>query len=583
MEYYICRVWDMRNEDKISEVRRSVDIVDIISEYIPVIKSGRNYFAVCPFHDDHNPSMSISPEKQIYTCFSCGAHGNVFNFVMNYENISFYEAVKKLADKVGISLSFSLSATKSIRNPNEDIYNIYDVASKYYQNNILTNDGVDALEYLYKRGFTNDIIKTFGVGLSTRNSLTKVLNAKNYSEDVLVNSGISYKTNGNIYDTFTNRIMFPLWDLEGKVVGFSGRVYKSNDNSKYINTKESEIFKKGKLLYNYHRAIESCRKKKSVIIVEGFMDVIALYMVGIYNVVASMGTAITPEQARLLKKLSSNVILCFDGDKAGNKATMACAKELDKIDIRPKVVRLPDDLDPDEFIKKYGKDKIMDYLENPKSLLDYKIDEYKKETNFSDSEDVSKYIKNILLELSYVDDKLIREITIKKLSDETNVSIATLNGMLKVKKKPEKPKNIADKKRLSKYEKSERMLIYYMLRSKEVIKIYENNKCYFPTQEFRYLVSELVHYFNKNDNMIIADFITYLSDKKELLDAFNEVDTMNVSENYTYEQIMDYIDNLKEYSIKNEIKKLTYEFKKETDEIKKIELLKQISELKVRV
>lgn len=573
----------MIHEDKISEIRRSVNIVDVISEYIPVEQKGRNYFAVCPFHDDHNPSMSISPEKQIYTCFVCGAHGNVFNFIMDYDNVSFNEALKKIADKVGIPLEVSVNSRKKEKNINEEMYNIYDIANKYYRNNLLTNDGKEALLYLNDRGFTDEIVKTFGVGLSTRNSITKLLKVRNFSEEILINSGISSPSENGVHDTFINRIMFPLCDLEGRVVGFSGRIYNTKDGSKYVNSKESDIFKKGMLLYNYHRAKEECRKKRFVIIVEGFMDVIALHMVGIYNVVASMGTAITKEQAKLLKKLSTNIILCFDGDSAGNKATLACSKELNDIGIYPKVIRLPENLDPDEFIKKYGVDNFINYVENPKSFLDYRIDEYKKETNFSDSESVSKYVKDVVLELSNVEDSIIREITVKRLSDDTNISISTINGMLSGKRKNTNNKTEKKKILLNKYQKSERMLIYYMIRSPEVIRIYEKNKCYFPTQEFRYLVSEIIHYFNKNNGLVVADFLTYLSDKKELLDAFNEIDIMDVSEKYTYEEIMDYIENLNDYSLQREINKLTNEFKKETDEIKKIELLKQISNLKVRV
>ena len=567
------------NEQKINEIRKSVNIVDVISEYIPLEQKGRNYFAICPFHDDHNPSMSISPEKQIYTCFVCGAHGNVFNFLMDYENISFIEALKIIANKTGIYLDINTKA-KSV-NKNENMYDIYDIANKFYQNNLHTKDGIEAIEYLKNRGFTDDIIKTFGVGLSTRNQVTKLLKAKNYSNDILVKCGISSGDN-DIYDTFTNRIMFPLCDLEGKVVGFSGRIYKTEDSSKYVNSKESDIFKKGNLLYNYHRAKEECRKKKCVIVVEGFMDVIALHMVGIYNVVASMGTAITKEQAKLLKRLSTNIILCFDGDSAGNKATMACSKELEEIGISPKVVRLPDNMDPDEFIKKYGVDEFNSYLDNPKSILDYKLDELKKNTNFSNSEDISKYLKDAVLELYKVTDPIIREINVKKLSEDTNISVSTINGMLKNSKKVVKVENKQVIK-LNKYEKSERELIFYMIRYPEVIRIYENNKCYFPTKEFRYLANEIVHYYDKHDKLVIADFLSYLSDKKELLDAFNVIDVMDISDNYTHEQIMDYIDKLNEYSINEQIKKLMNEFKKETDSNKKIEIANEIQELKVRV
>ena len=570
------------SEEKIVEIRKSVNIVDIISDYIPIEQKGRNYFAICPFHDDHNPSMSISPEKQIYTCFVCGAHGNVFNFIMDYENVSFYEALKIVANKSNIELNIDdYNQNIEKRNDNNNLYEIYDFAFKYYQNNLLTKDGKEALDYLYKRDFTDEIIKEFGIGLSTKNKLTKVLLNKGYKNEDLLNSGIS-SFNDNIYDTFIDRIMFPLWDLDGKVVGFSGRIYKTNDSSKYVNSKESDIFKKGNLLYNYHRAKQFARRKKSVIIVEGFMDVIALYKVGIYNVVASMGTAITKEQARLLKKLSTNIILCFDGDTAGNKATLSCSKELTDIGIYPKIIRLPSPLDPDEFLSKYGKEKFDEYLENPKSVLDYKIDYYKSITNFNNSEEISIYIKNVLSELNLVEDKIVKEIILKKLSDETNISFSTINGLLKenTKKKEKKQEN---KVIFNKYEKAERRLIFYMIRYPEVIRIYENNKCNFPTKEFRFLASEIIYYYNKHNCLNIADFLSYLNDKEELLEAFKKIDTLNINENYCYEEIMDYINLLNDYSIKERIKILTKEFKKENDFIKKTEIAKEISELKVRV
>ena len=570
------------SEEKIVEIRKSVNIVDIISDYIPIEQKGRNYFAICPFHDDHNPSMSISPEKQIYTCFVCGAHGNVFNFIMDYENVSFYEAVKIVANKSNIELNIDdYNQNIEKRNDNNNLYEIYDFAFKYYQNNLLTKDGKEALDYLYKRDFTDEIIKEFGIGLSTKNKLTKVLLNKGYKNEDLLNSGIS-SFNDNVYDTFIDRIMFPLWDLDGKVVGFSGRIYKTNDSSKYVNSKESDIFKKGKLLYNYHRAKQFARRKKSVIIVEGFMDVIALYKVGIYNVVASMGTAITKEQARLLKKLSTNIILCFDGDTAGNKATLSCSNELTDIGIYPKIIRLPSPLDPDEFLSKYGKEKFDEYLENPKSLLDYKIDYYRSITNFNNSEEISNYIKNVLSELNLVEVKIVKEIILKKLSDETNISFSTINGLLKenTKKKEKKQEN---KVTFNKYEKAERRLIFYMIRYPEVIRIYENNKCNFPTKEFRFLASEIIYYYNKHNCLSIADFLSYLNDKEELLEAFKKIDTLNINENYCYEEIMDYINLLNDYSIKERIKSLTNEFKKENDFIKKTEIAKEISELKVRV
>ena len=357
------------SEELINEIRRSVNIVDVVSDYIPVEQKGRNYFALCPFHDDHNPSMSISPDKQIYTCFVCGAHGNVFNFVMDYEHVSFIDAVKMIGRRVGVNIDLPTQYKKPKEKGLEDLYNIYDIANKFYQNNLSTKEGSDAREYLSNRDFKEDVIKEFGIGLSLNNKLSSML-LKKYDKDILIRSGICNESGGNIFDAFTERIMFPLWDIDGNVVGVSGRIYKAKASSKYVNSKESDIFKKGKLIYNYHRAKEEVRKKKFVLVVEGFMDVIALYKVGIKNVVAMMGTAVTNEQANLLKRLSTNIFLCFDGDSAGNMATMSCANELTKVGITPKVIRLPENLDPDEYIKKYGSDNFNDYLDNPKSLID---------------------------------------------------------------------------------------------------------------------------------------------------------------------------------------------------------------------
>ena len=567
------------SEELINEIRRSVNIVDVVSDYIPVEQKGRNYFALCPFHDDHNPSMSISPDKQIYTCFVCGAHGNVFNFVMDYEHVSFIDAVKMIGRRVGVNIDLPTHYKKPKEKGLEDLYNIYDIANKFYQNNLSTKEGNDAREYLSNRDFKEDVIKEFGIGLSLNNKLSSML-LKKYDKDILIRSGICNESGGNIFDAFTERIMFPLWDIDGNVVGFSGRIYKTKDSSKYVNSKESDIFKKGKLIYNYHRAKEEVRKKKFVLVVEGFMDVIALYKVGIKNVVAMMGTAVTNEQANLLKRLSTNIFLCFDGDSACNMATMSCANELTKVGITPKVIRLPENLDPDEYIKKYGSDNFNDYLDNPKSLIDYKMDYYKNNTNFNDSIEVSKYIKDVVSEIDEITDPVVREIIIKKLSDETDVSVATIKGMVKgkdvIKTTPKKSTIKYDK-----YKKAEMRLIYYMLRHKEVINIYERNKCFFPTDEYRALVSELVYYYKKHGIIYIADFLSYISDKKELLDAFNKIDTMELSENYTTDEIMDYINLLNEYGVNEEFKRKSLEFKKEIDEKKKIEIAKEMIELRV--
>ena len=316
----------MITNEVINEIRNKVNIVDIISNYVPLTKKGKNYFGLCPFHDDHSPSMSVSFEKQIYTCFVCHATGNVFSFVSEYEHIGFYDAVRLIGSKLGYNLD---TKKKEITN-NQDL-EIYELACKYYQNSLNTSLGNNAIDYLTKRKIDRNTISKFRIGLSmSKSSLTEFLLSKNIKLDKLISLGIS---NERGQDLFINRIMFPLYDLSGNVVAFSGRIYNTHDESKYINTKETNIFKKGNLLYNYHLAKEHLKRSESIIVMEGFMDVIRASVVGINNCVATMGTAFTKEQALLLKKTTNNIILCFDGDNAGDEATDKAIQVLKEIDV----------------------------------------------------------------------------------------------------------------------------------------------------------------------------------------------------------------------------------------------------------
>ena len=247
------------SNDVINEIRNKTDIVDVVSKYVNLTKKGKNYIGVCPFHDDHSPSMSVSPEKQIYTCFSCGASGNVFTFVADFEHISFAEAVKLLGDKAGISVGSNV-----IKSEKKDKYfEIYNYASKFYQNSLFSTLGKNAIDYLENRKIDKDTIKKFGIGLSMQKaSLTEYLLSKNYTLDELITAGIS---NDNGSDIFINRIVFPIYDLGGNPVAFSGRIYNTKDTSKYINTKETNKFKKGKILYNYHIAKEYLKKNSPIV------------------------------------------------------------------------------------------------------------------------------------------------------------------------------------------------------------------------------------------------------------------------------------------------------------------------------
>jgi DNA primase len=574
--------------NEINDLRSKVDIVDIIGEFIPLTQKGRNYFAICPFHDDHSPSMSVSREKQIYTCFVCGASGNVITFLMNYDHMSFMEALNYIAKKAGVSLSKDIVFNEK-KDSNEHYYEMYNITTKYYQNNLNTNIGIRAKDYLSKRHINDDIIKEFQIGLAKddKDSLTKLLLAKGYKEKELIDLGLILNNNFSYYDVFINRIIFPLWDISGKVIGYSGRIYTDSNMAKYVNTKETIIFKKGLNLYNYHRAKEEIRKNKQVIIMEGFMDVIRSYTVGIKNVIALMGTSITVEQANLIKKLSNNVILCFDGDSAGGKATLACGNELLKLDINPKVIRLKDYLDPDEYIIKYGKDSFNLEIENAMSFIDFKLKFMKDGINVKDNDELSKYINNAIIELATVNDEIKRELVINKLSEEFGVSIDILKSKLNkyLKDKVVKPiiklKDKPINNTTSKYQKAERRLLYYMLKSKEVIRIYEKEVALLPTLEYRILANEIIFYNKKYGSVNLADFITFLNDKKELIKLVGEILKEDLIDEYTMEEIKDYIKVIRQYNVQNEINRLKQLMVKEMNINKKAEHAENIRKLKV--
>ena len=567
--------------EEILSIQRKANIVDIIRDYVPLTQRGKNYFGICPFHDDHNPSMSVSPEKGVYKCFVCGNAGNVFNFVMEYEKVSFYEAVKIVADKIGVSIDISTSKKENTKK--SPLYDIYNIAYKFYQNNLNTVYGKDAKKYLLNRKIDEDVIKNFNMGLSLSDSeLCNALKAKGFKDDDIVSSGVAVQNGNNIYDIYKNRIMFPLYDLEGNVVGFSGRIYNQKSESKYINTKETEIFKKGELLYNYHIAKKEARKEKNIIVVEGFMDVIRLSTIGIVNVVATMGTAVTKYQLNLIQKLAPNITLMFDGDKAGEKATNAFIELANGNDSNIKVVRLEDNLDPDEYILTKGKDKMIYNLSHAQSVYDYKLSSYKENIDFNDSKEVSNYINVMIKEFEKIDDDIVREIEIKKLSESTNVSYDLIKSKLKDSEKKviitHKPKNI----KINKYEKASKYILYRMINDNNMILYYFNNLSYLPNDTERKLASEIVLFYKKFNSFNLSDFIIYLEDKKELINLVVDISDLK----YTLDELNDNIDNyfdvIKESLYNNQIVKLTSELKNESNSVKRMEIAQKIVDLKIK-
>ncbi len=564
--------------EMINEIRNKIDIVEIISKYVPLTQRGKNYFGVCPFHDDHSPSMSVSREKQIFTCFSCGATGNVFTFVSDFEHIGFYDAVRILGNSVG----YNLGTNSIVKNKHAEEYEIYEKATKFYQNNLNTSLGKNAFEYLNNRHIDKDTIKKFRIGLSiTKTSLTDYLTSQNIALKKLIDLGIS---NENGTDVFVNRIIFPLYDLEGNIVAFSGRIYNIKDPSKYVNTKETAIFKKGTILYNYHKAKEHLKKNEAIIVMEGFMDVIRANTIGITNCIATMGTALTKQNATLLKKMANNIILCFDGDKAGEEATAKAIEIFKEIDVTPKVVRLEEDLDPDEYILKYGKDRFKSKIDNPKSSIDFLMEQHKANKNLNNIEDITKYLNESLIDLSKVDDIILIDLTLKKMAEEYHIEYETLKNKLESLKKEQKPKKIiVEEKKKEKYSQQElasRYLIYYMLKDDRIISEVEQKVTFFPNPNIRNLANEIIYYYHKYGVLKIADFISYIANDKETVRLFNEIINIKDTDDYQIEEIKDYIKVINEYPIKRKEKELKEKLKEEKDPIKQANILSEILSLK---
>ena len=572
----------MNNQNIFNEIREKIDIVDLIGEYVPLVQKGRNFFGVCPFHNDTNPSMSVSREKQIYKCFSCGASGNIFTFVRDYEHMDMKDVLELLAAKVGITISNNSVSRKTTKY--DKLYEIYELANKFYQNNINTKDGQKAKEYLKNRGITEEIIKEFEIGLSLDNmdSLTKVLTKKGYDIYTLDKIGLS----SNNHDLFINRIMVPIHDINGKTVAFSGRVYNKQSDHKYVNTKETEIFKKGHLLFNYYRCKEEARRNKYVIIMEGYMDVFRAFSIGVKNVVAIMGTALTEEQTNLIKKLSNNVYLCLDGDDPGQKATLSVGEQLEKVGINLKVIRLTNDEDPDTYILKYGKDKFYDLIDKAISFSDFKLESLKKGVNFNSDLELSHYIDSVIRETSLIDDEIRREIILKKLALETNLSYNTLEKRLSGYLDKKRPRDIIieEKKvnnKLSMYDKAVYGMIYAIIINKKYLKLFQEESLYFINQKPRYLLTEIEYYYKKYGNIEIADFYTYLIDKKELLDLYNNIISYMDNNNITDEAVNDFIKVIKSYNVKQEIKRLNELMEKETDDLEKSKKANKIRLLRI--
>ena len=409
------------SDDIIEEIISRNDIVDVISQYVTLKRSGRNFLGLCPFHKEKTPSFSVSPDKQIFHCFGCGVGGNVVHFVSKIENLNFKECLEMLADKAGMALPTSNVEVDSKKQQlKEKVYKINEEVANFYHETLYMPIAKPAQEYVKKRKLDNRTLKNFKIGYAPNgNNLYKFLKEKGFEEEEILASTLVKKYNNGYVDTFRNRLMFPIMDIKNRVIAFGGRVLDSS-LPKYINSPDTVVYNKGRNLYGLNVAKNA--KTDNVIMVEGYMDCISLHQRGIPNAVASLGTALTEAQGRLLRKYFEKVVISYDSDGAGQAATLRGLEILKNIGCDVRILQMEGAKDPDEYVIKYGSGRFGLLVENAISLVEFKAKMLKKKFNLENVNDKIKFLKEIAKLLQGIDSKIEQEIYIDKISKEHNIS-----------------------------------------------------------------------------------------------------------------------------------------------------------------
>ena len=557
-------------KDIIEEIKSRCDIANIISSYINIKPSGTNYKGLCPFHGEKTPSFYINTSKQIYKCFGCGEGGDVINFVMRIENLDFMDAVKLLADRCGIEINTQVDeSTKERIEKSKKFQDIHVEAARFYFSNLIKTKN-PGYEYLRKRGLDDKIIKKFGLGysLDSWNSLMNYLISIGYKNEDLIECGLfGYKSETKkIYDKFRNRVMFPIFDYRGNVIGFGGRVL-DDSLPKYLNSPDTLIFNKRQNLYGLNFARKEI-KDRSIILVEGYMDLISLYQYGIKNVVATLGTALTDGQGSLIKRYADTAIISYDSDEAGIKATLRAIEILNKLDINVKVLNLKECKDPDEFIRKYGVLEFEKEIKNSTHYIKYKIDNLKRNFNIQNDEERVKFTKESSKIIKEIKSPVEADYYIKYLSEQSNISIESIKKEVygkyysanqnknnknnkyiykKEEKIIEKPKDIEKGNLLV-----EENLIKIMLDSKKyreiiLLKINEED---FLEKDSKEIVNWLIK--NKDLDKITIDKIKSLNISEEYIKGLESISLDNLDLN-NIKNIDDIIKNIRKNSLNEKI------------------------------
>ncbi|KPU44089.1 DNA primase [Oxobacter pfennigii] len=541
-------------ENIIENIRESNDIVDVISEYVPLRKRGKNYVGLCPFHSEKTPSFTVQQGKQIYKCFGCGEGGNVVSFIMKHRNMDFIDAIKHLAERANIPLPDENGRVDNEAiSLKEKLYEINKAAARFFYVNL--SKSKDGLEYFKNRGITADIIKRFGLGYSINsfNGLMNHLNSLGFNNELLERAGLILKSEkSSYYDRFRNRVMFPVLDVKGKVIGFGGRVL-DDSKPKYLNSPETLIFNKGFNLYGLNIASKNIKDRK-ILIVEGYMDVIALHQYGILNAVASLGTALTQNQAKLLKRHADDIYICYDSDTAGQAATLRGLDILTDAGCNVFILSIPMGKDPDEYIRAQGKEAFEKVIEDALPLTEYKIMKNSDKFDLSLTEGKIAFAKACAQELILINDPVIVDAYIGKISSKTGIAVSALYNEVsnlkssKTREDEDLHGHINGKTRYNNNidgqklyletadQKAEKFILYILCEKKEYFELIRNRlSCdNFNDSTYREAASIIYDKLNKNEDIIpahIIDSFQTVEEMKKVSDIFQSkiiIDAENI-------------------------------------------------------
>ncbi len=525
------------SEELIEEIRSSNDIVDVISQYVILKRSGRNFFGLCPFHKEKSPSFSVSPDKQIFHCFGCGVGGNVIHFVSKIENLDFRETLELLANRANITLPTLDNSYQDNKKAilKSKVYEINEIAAKFYHENLYKPTSKPAQEYIKKRKLDNRTLKSFLIGYSGNfDELYNLLKQKGFTEEqILASSLVNKADNGKFIDRFRKRLMIPIQDTSGKFIAFGGRVL-DDSKPKYINSPENIVYSKGRNLFGLNIAKKGDTKK--LIIVEGYMDAISLYQRGITNVVASLGTALTEQQGRLLRKNSEQVIIGYDADGAGQAATLRGLEILQNMGCDIRVLQIYGAKDPDEFVIKYGPERFQKCVDSAISLVEFKVKILKQNLNIENVNDKIKFLNEIARILSKVDNSMEKEIYIDKISKEYGISKEAIYGEVnKLVYKKDNDKKVLEStpiKNLLRKENTEKIDESIIKREKMVIYILVN----YPQESYE-----------KIKDTILVDNIKAEINKKiisKIYELYAQGKTSNILDSFDDEEIINYLSGI---------------------------------------